>query len=197
MDKVRFKKIKSNFKDDHELKFYDFDKESSLKYLKKEIYQNTPFRGYEKTRGFLIISRVCVVMIIALSIVFVNKIISDKDRHTNVDDLFNAANIEYVPEPILVSSSYSGEELRVYQAYTKENGSNKVQYYYFYNQVGNAGVKNILFKNKDKEIVQTVEISKKFGNLSELVSITSLDNIEVIIVYNNNKTYSQFFVAKE
>jgi len=196
---VKLKEIKEKFTTDHDIHFYKFESEPTSYRLLKEIsYQNIPFTKREKTKWYTAYSRVFAGVALLFIVILVGNFIKDNNNnYTDVDSLFLAANIEYVEEPILVSSSYTGEELRIYKAYVEEDGKDIIIYYYFYNQVGDPKVQHLLFVNKDKNINKTVNTQNNFGNLSDLIEITDLNNIEVVIVYNNQQTYSQFFIAKE
>lgn len=193
--------VKAKFINDFEENFYQFNGKEIQGSLKQQIkFQNGPFITFKnnyntKSRGFTILSRVLVTLVLVCSVVIVGNIVN-KRKLVNVDYLFQAANVEYTQEPILASSSYSGEVLKIYKGVNEKDSANAIQYFYYFNEIGElSNVDHLNFVNLTKNTEKIVDKKNNFGNLSELIEINEGDNIEVIIVYENNRQISKHFVA--
>jgi len=192
--------VKEEFRKDFEENFYQFDGEQTLENIKAEIaHQNMPFRDNKvqyKRNDFALYVKAFVVVLFVVLTLFLTRILDSQNKYTDVDRLFKKADVEYVAEPILVCSSYLGEELRIYMALNNKNSETEVEYYYYYNQTSKVDVSHLLFINNDKDIKKTIDKDNNFGSLSKLLKINPADNIEVVLVYGDEQSYSQFFIAE-
>lgn len=187
--------VKEAFREDFATNYYQFDGKEIYEKIKEEIRHHRFFDDYvyvKKTNHLLSYATVFVVFILVLVVYFINSPNFKRKTVVDVDSYFNEVNVEYDKTPVIVSSSYKGEELRIYKAVK----NSKTEYYYYFNASEHADVSHILFVNKDKSIEVKVEVTDHFGNLSDLVAINDHDIIEVVIIYNSDQMFSQFFIAK-
>lgn len=187
--------VREAFRKDFLENYYQFDGKEIFKNIKSEILYNDfmidDYPKSNKVNSFLSYAVFFASAVLILTLFLINSSLFRKEPTVDVDSFFKVVDVDYDEKPVIISSSYRGEELRIYKA-----TSNNPEYYYFFNEKGEANVSHLLFVNKDKSITKKVDITKNFGNLTDLIEIKDYDNIEVVIVYRNNQTFSQFFVAK-
>src|SRR5690606_27371971 len=97
-----------------------------------------------KQKHQFVFSKMLTVLIFIVTVAFFGSFFV-KEKPVEVDRYFKSAQIDYVQEPVLVTSTYSGEEVRIYKGIVKEDGFEKVQYYYYYNEAKSSKVNYIYF----------------------------------------------------
>lgn len=193
---MRVSEVKKRFRKDFAKEFNFIDGEEIYQKITKDVRFQLPnkFNYKFNKRRKVNLPRLVSALLFVFILILAHHAIKDT-REEGVDELFKEAKVEYHEEPILVSSSYKGEELRIYKGTSKET-EEQVQYFYYFSY-GNtpSNVEYIAFVNLDTRENIVIRGDRKFGNISELINVSPEDNIKVIICYKDNQILSQIFVA--
>lgn len=194
---MRIRKVKEKFREDYIINFYQSDRYEVHKKLKRIINNQHYFNSNVVTKKPLrlrLLTRAMALFLLVLVIITAGQYFSNQNQNVRVEEFFALENVEYVSDPVLVTSSYSGEELRIYQVVRNVDGVKETEYYYYFNQVNN-NVERLYFVNRDLSISIEINPEVNFGNLSNLINIGLFDDVEVGLIYSTDRVLSKVFTA--
>lgn len=192
---MKFREVKIKFQEDFINNFYDFNGIDVYNKIitNKDFHLPVNQRISLKPRKLTLAIRIASVIFIVF-LLFISKHLVNSDKESSVERGFKENNVEITAQ-ILISSSYKGEELRIYKGFDKNSKTKEIEFFYYYNEVRVCGTEYILFKNINTTEQMEVYLVPKFGNISKLISTNPNDIIEVTIYYENGQKLTQYFTC--